>query len=249
MSEIGALHPERRSDRGLGLALEVLEQVARHHEGVTAAEIARAVGAPRATVYRVVNSLVRDEYLLRRADFSGFVLGARVLELASVVDAHQRRAYRGVVDGLRSSTGEAVHLMALHSAGFTVLDEDPTHPISDRAAFTADPVRSAVGHLWLTDPPVRHPPERTHRWRTSAPASDVTAIRAAIEVRGYAEQVGMLAPDRGCLAVPIRTPEEGPVGAIALSIPLSRLSFAARHIALLRGAAETLAGLDPLRGS
>lgn len=248
MSEAGALNTERRSDKGLGLALEVLEQVARHHEGVTAAEIARAVDAPRATVYRVVNSLVRDEYLLRRADFSGFVLGARVLELATLVDAHQRRAYRGVVDGLRASTGEAVHLLALHRAGFTLLDEDPAHPISDQAAFTADPVRSAVGHLWLTEPPVRPAPERTHRWRTSAPSADVAAIEAAIAVRGYAEQAGMLTPDRGCLAVPIRSPDEGPIGAIALSTPLSRLSFAARHVSLLRKAAETLAGLEPLRG-
>ncbi len=74
----------RRSST-LALAMEVLEQVARAPHGVTANELARVLGAPRATVYRVVNSLVEDEFLLRRPDLHGCALGARVVELAHLV--------------------------------------------------------------------------------------------------------------------------------------------------------------------
>jgi DNA-binding IclR family transcriptional regulator len=237
----------RLPEKGLGLALEILEQVARHDEGATAADLARAVGAPRATVYRVVNSLVRDEYLVRRADFSGFLLGARVLELAAVVDAHRRPAYAPVVERLRAETGEAVHLFGFHSAGLAILDEDPRHPLSDPATLLADPSRSAIGHLWLVDHPDRDAP-RAPRWQARPAAADVRAIADAYTVRGYTEQVAMLVPDRGCLAVPVRNRSDETVGALTLATPISRLSVAARHVHALRGAADALAGVEPLLG-
>ncbi|WP_164743600.1 IclR family transcriptional regulator [Microbacterium sulfonylureivorans] len=247
MSGVDAASRARLPEKGLGLALEILEQVARHDEGSTAADIARAVGAPRATVYRVVNSLVRDEYLVRRADFSGFLLGARVLELAAVVDAHRRPAYAPVVERLRAETGEAVHLFGFHSAGLTILDEDAKHPLSDPATLLGDPTRSAIGHLWLIAHPDREAP-RAPRWTARPSAEELQAIADAYTVRGYTEQVAMLSPDRGCLAVPVRNHRAETVGAVTLSTSISRLSVAARHVHALRGAAEALAGVEPLSG-
>ena len=237
--------PSRLPEKGLGLALEILEQVARHDHGVTAADIARAVGAPRATVYRVVNSLVRDEYLVRRADFSGFMLGARVLELAALVGANRRPAYSAVVDQLRRDTGEAVHLVGFHDAGLTLLDEDPDRPISDPATLLADPTRSAIGHLWLVAHTDRALP-RAPRWHVRATDTDIRTIGEAYAVRGYTEQVAMLAPDRGCLAVPIRDDRTDTIGAVTLSTSISRLSLAARHVGALREAAGELGGMDAL---
>lgn len=232
----------RLPERGLGLALEILEQVARGRDGLTAAEIARLVDAPRATVYRVVNSLVRDEYLVRRPDLSGFLLGARVLELATVVDAHRRPAHSDHLDRVRLATGEAVHLIGCHARGVTIIDEDPAFPISDRDTLLADPSRSAIGHLWLAEPPSQEPPPRSPHWRVSPRVADVEPICAAVAARGYAEQFGMLAPDRGCLAVPIRREGEL-VGVVSLSTPLSRLTLAARHVDTLRAAADSLASM------
>lgn len=233
----------RLPEKGLGLALEVLEQVARHHDGVSAADIARAVGASRATVYRVLNALVRDEYLVRRPDFSGFLLGARVLELAAVVDAHRRPAHLGLLDDVRETTGESVHLVAFHRSGLTIIDEDPRHPITDRSAFLADPTRSAPGHLWLVERPAHPVPAGAPSWRATPSHDIVAAIRAACAVRGYAEQIGMLSPDRGCLAVPIADESGTCVGAVALSVPIGRFSVAARHLGDLRRAASALGAL------
>lgn len=247
MSGVDAAPGARLPEKGLGLALEILEQVARNDEGATAADIARAVGAPRATVYRVVNSLVRDEYLVRRADFSGFLLGSRVLELAAVVDAHRRPAYAHVVERLRTETGEAVHLFGFHSAGLTILDEDPRHPLSDPATLLGDPTRSASGHLWLIGHADRDAP-RAPRWRGTPSAEDLRAIADSYTVRGYTEQVAMLAPDRGCLAVPVRNAKSETVGAVTLSMQIAQLSVAARHVRALRSAAEALAGVEPLSG-
>ncbi|WP_254359767.1 IclR family transcriptional regulator [Microbacterium hominis] len=236
----------RLPEKGLGLALEILEQVARHSHGTTAADIARAVGAPRATVYRVLNSLVRDEYLVRRPDLSGFLLGARVLELAAIVDAHRRPPHADVLTTVRERTGEAVHLFGFHRAGLLIIDEDPARPLSDPATLLADPLRSAIGHLWLLDHPDRDAP-RAARWQTRVSRDDVSEVTDAFSVRGYTEQAALLAPDRGCLAVPILDAHRRQVGAISLSTSIARLSVAARHIGALREAAGALAEVDTVR--
>ena len=58
MSGSGLAEQGRLPEKGLGLALEILEQVARHNQQSSAADIARSVGAPRATVYRDRKSVV-----------------------------------------------------------------------------------------------------------------------------------------------------------------------------------------------
>ena len=196
-------------------------------------------------MYRVVNSLVRDEYLVRRPDFSGFLLGTRVLELAAIVGARTRPTNAAVVDRLRSETGEAVHLFAFHRSGLLVLDEDTAQPLSDPDALLADPARSAIGHLWLVAHPDRRMPQAPS-WRVDAAAGDVHAIREAYAVRGYTEQVALLSSDRGCLAVPIHDYAARPVGAVTLSTSISRLSVAARHVGALRDAARALAPIGAL---
>jgi DNA-binding IclR family transcriptional regulator len=67
-------------------------------------------------------------------------------------------------------------------------------------------------------------------------------------VRGYTEQGALLAPDRGCLAVPIHDHAARPVGAVTLSTAIGRLSVAARHVGALRDAARALAPLGSLSG-
>ena len=243
----GLAHDARPPEKGLGLALEILEQVARDDSGATAADIARAVGASRATVYRIVNSLVRDEYLVRRADFSGFMLGSRVLELAAVVGAHARPDYAYVVEQLRRETGEAVHLFGFHRAGLILLDEDPSLPLTDAHTLLSDPTRSATGHLWLVEHPDRDA-VRAPRWSVVPSAEERRAIQEAYVVRGYAEQAATLAPDRGCIAVPIRDARSRPVGAVTLATSTARLSTAARHVGTLREAAQALGPMASLAG-
>ena len=234
----------RVSGGGVGLALELLEQIARHPSGASAADIARLVGAPRATVYRTLNALVQDEYLVRRPDFTGFMLGARVIELAAIVDARKISPRQQILARARASLGEAVHLLAFHDTGMSVIDEDPRRPLTDRALLLSDPTRSAAGHLWLAGRPPRSP--SATRWRVHADADDLAAITAAVAARGYAEQAGLLSSGTGCLAVPVKGADDQPLGAVALATTLAGISVAARHLSVLREAASELAGADAL---
>ncbi|OMQ16780.1 hypothetical protein A7K94_0200155 [Modestobacter sp. VKM Ac-2676] len=74
-----------RQPKAVQSALAVLECVARLGAGVTAKEVAESLGMPPATVYRLLNLLVGEEYLVRLPDLSGFALGRKVAGLAGAI--------------------------------------------------------------------------------------------------------------------------------------------------------------------
>lgn len=227
----------------IALALEILEQVARSRTGVSANDISRALSVPRATVYRVVNSLVQDEFLLRRPDLQGFILGARVVELAHLVTVPTQPTPReSVIADLRRSTGETIHVARFDDTRILIVDEDPARPLSDSERFASEPGVSAVGHLLLAELPRRRAATLGH-----LPADEIDEIAAALAVRDYTQQIGLLAPDRACMAVAVREGDGTLIGAIALSTSVARISTAVRHLAALRQAAASLAESVPSR--
>jgi DNA-binding IclR family transcriptional regulator len=225
-----------RGDR-LALAFEILEIVAQRRTGISANELARTLGLHRATVYRAVNWLVQQEFLLRKSDLSGFLLGVRVVELAkviSVVDSAENR----LIAELRRETGAAIHLARFVNERIELANEDPEHPISDPVAFGAHPERSAVGQVLLAELPAARAQRVAHLGR-----DEIEELGAAAEARGFAQQIGLLSADRACLAVPVRAEDGACGGAIALSTAPSRISTAARHVTALREAARELSGI------
>ena len=224
-----------RGDR-LVLAFQVLELVAQRSTGISANELARELGVARATVYRTVNSLVQQEFLLRRPDLTGFILGVRVLELASLVSAVTPSPERRLLATLRDETGAVIHFARIDGERIELVDEDPVRPVSDATAFAAQPHRSAVGQLLLAE----LPPPRAQRL-AGIPRDELIELAEATAVRGYAEQIARLGPDRGCLAVPVRDTDGALIGALALSAEPQRIPTAVRHLARLRTAADELA--------
>jgi DNA-binding IclR family transcriptional regulator len=222
----------------IALAIQILEQVARSPNGISANRISHELGIPRATVYRIVTSLVQDEFLLRLADLRGFVLGARVVELAHLVAEHRLTPHEELLAGVRRRTGEAVHFARFAGTRIVIVDEDSRHPLTDRDRLTSEPAASAIGHLLLAELPQAEVATLT------AEARDVVEqIVAAAAGRGYAQQIGLLSPRRACIAVPVRDRDGGLVGALALSTSVGLISNAARHIEPLREAADALAAL------
>ena len=91
-----------RQPQAVRSALAVLQEVARAGAGVTAKEVAEALGLPPATTYRLLNLLVGEEYLVRLPDLHGFALGAKVAGLAGVIaPARVPTAARQVLADLR----------------------------------------------------------------------------------------------------------------------------------------------------
>ena len=105
---------ERRTrTSGIDRSLQVLDALAERNEPMTTYDIARSVGAPASTVYRIVDELVERE-MLSRAAGNAVWLGPRLMRYGLVYRAHldafgvaQREMAR-----LSKETGETVQICA-----------------------------------------------------------------------------------------------------------------------------------------
>ncbi|MGA1838113.1 helix-turn-helix domain-containing protein [Herbiconiux sp. 11R-BC] len=138
--------------RAIAHALAVLEEIATAGSGVTARDIASRLGLSPATTYRILNLLVREEYVVRLGDLSGFALGARIGALAESHPAvGVTRAVASTVGGIRAALGIAVHLFSVYGTRIRVLDEDDRFPLQERSHVINDLAASAAGRLVLAE--------------------------------------------------------------------------------------------------
>ncbi len=248
MTGLDPLPLSGRQPRAVRSALAVLEEVVAAGPGVTAKEISAALKLPQATTYRLLNLLVAEEYLVRLPDLRGFALGRRAARLALPVPSAPPTAARAVVEHLRSRVRWGVHLASFATGQVVVVDPDPDHPPSDDAVLARYPHASAAGKLLLAEQPDWRALARDLRRLTEhtvAGASDLDRQLDVVARTALARQCGELRPDRGCLAVPVRSPGDGTlVAGLALCGPADRVAEPNEDlVALLREHADRLAPL------
>ncbi|MEB3370121.1 IclR family transcriptional regulator [Saccharopolyspora mangrovi] len=210
-------------------SLDILEVVATRGMGVTAQEIAAALHMPAATAYRLLNSLVAQEYLVRTSDLRGFALGARLDELiASTAEPQVSTAARRELDQLRNATRFAVHLISYRKVSLRVLDEDPDHPVHAERELVRYLHASAAGKLILAD---------RDRWQDILPATPLQRLTPTtvtnlallenelhrIRRQRFAVQVNQLHLGCACLAIPVRGTDGMTAGALCIAGPASRI--------------------------
>jgi DNA-binding IclR family transcriptional regulator len=116
--------PGRDRQRGIDRVIGVLELLQRRREPMSAGEIARALGAPRSTVYEIVHRLSEAE-MLEPVGAEGRVFFGRAMHLFG---AAYRRDHAGmrrigeVLDSLSAETGATVQCCAMRGDKYVVLD-------------------------------------------------------------------------------------------------------------------------------
>lgn len=236
-----------RQSGGIDGALQILESVARLGTGVTAREISDDLGMPPATCYRLLNTLVASEYVVRVDDLHGFALGRRADRLVTAaVRPFIPVAARDVLARLRQRVRFGVHLVVYLDDTIRVADADPDHPLHSLRDLERHPHASAAGKLMLAHLPdwrATHPrlPRLTPLTLTDPDALD--AVLKDIRNAGIATQVGEHRPDTACLAVPVRSPVATVVGAVCLAGPTARADALAAHVPDARRTAEELSRL------
>ena len=248
MSDLDPLPLSGRQPRAVRAALAVLEEAVAAGPGVTAKEISTALKLPQATTYRLLNLLVSEEYLVRLPDLRGFALGRRAARLALPVAPGPPTAARAVVDHLRGLVRWGVHLASFATGQVAVVDPDPDHPPAEDVLVARYPHASALGKLLLADQADWRAVSRDLRRLTENTVVDGASLDRQLEVvaaAGLARQCGELRADRGCLAVPIRSPSSGTlVAGLALAGPPHRIAEPNDELVeLLRDHAERLAPL------
>ena len=218
--------------RVIARAVEILNSLAKHQDGLTLGEIAQQVGLPRSTVQRIVKALDEANLVIAASPSSGVRLGPGLLALAaSAKRLTFAELLRPLMVQLAKDTGETVDLAILSNDKAVVVDQiSGIHPlVAVSAVGTSLPLHaSASGKALLA----ALPPERLQRLkkRLIKPTLTNKSISSWSEIDREIERVRLhgVAVDReeyltGICAVAIAL--EGPDSewaAVSLPVPADR---------------------------
>jgi DNA-binding IclR family transcriptional regulator len=238
--------------KSLNRAVGLLQAVASHPDGVSAAELARITGLPRSTVTRTLYTLA-DGGLVEQGE--AWTLGYELVRLARAADPYRGliEVARPVLARVRDTTDESALLALIRGRpGIEiVLQLDPNRHVGVASWIGVNvPLHaSAAGKLalaeltgdelgaWLdTNPPTGF----TESTLTDPPA--LTAELARVRRNGWADLVDELEDGLTSLAAPVRAASGELVAAVGISGPSFRLGRARRRqlIGELRAAATEL---------
>jgi len=227
--------------------LRILEVVARLGPGTTAKDITDALLMPPATAYRLLNSLVGDEYLVRTSDLRGFALGHAIsgLIIAATPPTVPASA-RAAIEDFRSGTRFAVHLIMFRNASLRIGDEDADHPLLSPAEMLRYPHASAAGKLMLSQLedisealPGGHLERVTKH--TITDSARLERQLAEIRVEGVASEVNELEEGFASLVLPVALPNGTAGAALCLTGPAERFAAICEYTDDMRQLASPLA--------
>ncbi|MDB6178323.1 IclR family transcriptional regulator [Paracoccus sp. Z330] len=116
---------EGHSDGTVGKALDVLDMVANHGRPVRFIDLLAQSPYPKATLYRLLQTLANQGMLHHEPDQGTYALGVRLVRLAHSAWAQSSLAplARPLVDALAQQTGETVHVAQLDRGQVLYVDK------------------------------------------------------------------------------------------------------------------------------
>jgi DNA-binding IclR family transcriptional regulator len=252
---MGAERPEGPGDGTVGKALDVLDRVASAGRPVRFSDLATATPYPKATLYRLLQTLTHQGMLECDAETGAYAPGLRLVRLAHAAWAQFSLApvARPHVDALAADTGETVHLAQLDQAQVLYVDKrNAARPVEmfAQAGKVGPAYCTGVGKAMLA----YLPPEALeaalarqsfHRFTaqtlttTQALAAELDSVRA----QGFALDREEHEPGIICIAAPILSRAGRVVGALSVTSTTARrdLDAMAALAPRVRAAAEAIA--------
>jgi len=235
--------PDRATGTSITRALRVVEAVAAAGDGVTAKVIARRVGIPLPSVYRVVGTLVDEGYLVRLNGARGYGLGYRVAQLHRSLAEQMRPSalVQRVLHDVHTTVGAASYLAVLRDLDVVVahVDDCARHPRPHlmRVGEPLAPCTTAAGQAVLAD--LRRGPLAELVAR-SGPVDD--AVLTRIRTDGTAVEPHEYQPGTAGIAAAVHD-RDGVVGG-ALGVTVPRAELTARRSELVRAVREAAACVE-----
>jgi IclR family acetate operon transcriptional repressor len=237
-------------------AFRVLDAITERPEGVTLAELCRAVGLPKPTVFRILSTLEQDGLVAREPGQRRFLAGTRLARLAGsvLIGSPQRAARRAILEELVETVGETCNLTVPNGHEVLYLDRVEAEPRPGqrvRQGSSLPLYAAATGKLFLSEMPSRAR-ERFTRQVPRVPYTSHTLVECAalekdlcqIRRRGYATDQEEYLPGRCCVAVAVRASDSRIVAALSVEAAVGRtpLSELVEFLPQLTSAAEAIAG-------
>ena len=227
--------------QSLGRAFSILEEVARHREGIGLAELSKLVGLHNSTTFHLAKTLVSLGYLRQEKDNKRYRVGRPLFALAaSALDEIEMvNVATPVLEDLSRETSESSHF-AVRMGDAVVVIARTSGPgafqLTDRVGVVRPAHCTALGKIILAS--LR--PEQLKRFleraelKPSTPKSITDTgmlLREIAEVQrtGVAFDDGEFNAEVRCVAVPVTDFTGQVIGALGISGPIWRLSNQALH--------------------
>ncbi len=219
---------------GVDKTLNILELVARNAQGSTLVEIARGVGMPKTTAYRILEILAAREYVEWDADSQKYTLGLKALEIgvSGLVGQDIVEVAIPYLQELSSVTGETSFLGVYNNGDIVYLYKaEGTGSIQTTAQLGSrrPAYCTALGKVILANLPVedadRVLKKKLTRFTAGTVVDRVRLYEEFAEARssGYAIDDGGIEVGLYCLAVPVYNYTGAVIGAISISGPSPRM--------------------------
>ena len=229
---------DARNGGTVGKALEVLDQVAAHGGPVRFAELLRDSPFPKATLYRLLQTLIQQDMLQVDSETGAYRVGVRLVRLAhsawrtaSLAPLAQRH-----LDDLAAQVCETVHLAQLDNAQVLYIDKrnaDVPVQMYAEAGKIGPAYCTGVGKAMLAFLPAdRVGPvlqqQSFHRF-TATTLTSVAALQvelAEIRACGHAFDREEHEPGIICVAMPILTQDGQVLGGLSVTATTLRRGLA-----------------------
>ena len=245
---------QRVGVQSLGRAFAILEEVARHREGIGLADLSKLVGLHNSTTFHLAKTMVSLGYIRQEKDSKRYRVGRPLCALAaSALDEIEMvNVATPVLEDLSRETGESSHF-AVRMGDAVVVIARTSGPgafqLTDRVGVVRPAHCTALGKVILAS--LR--PDQLERFlarvdmkpSTDKSITDIPVLlREVAEIRrtGIAIDDGEFNAEVRCVAVPVKDFTGQIVGALGISGPIWRLSKEALHARtkIVHAAAERL---------
>jgi len=227
---------QRSGVQSLGRAFAILEEVARHREGIGLAELSKLVGLHNSTTFHLAKTMVSLGYMRQERDSKRYRVGRPLFALAaSALDEIEMvNLATPVLEDLSRETGESGHF-AVRMGDSVVVIARTSGPgafqLTDRVGVVRPAHCTALGKIILAS--LR--PDQLKRFlervelKPSTPKSITdpsVLLREIAEVRRSATAIddGEFNAEVRCIAVPVYNFTGDVIGALGISGPIWRMS-------------------------
>jgi IclR family transcriptional regulator, KDG regulon repressor len=245
---------QRGGVQSLGRAFAILEEVARHREGVGLADLSKRVALHNSTTFHLARTLVSLGYLRQEKETKRYRIGRPLFALAaSALDEIEMvNVATPVLEDLSRVSGESSHF-AVRMGDAVVVIARTSGPgafqLTDRVGVVRPAHCTALGKIILAS--LR--PDQLQRFlartelkpSTNKSITDVAALLREIEeirTTGIAFDDGEFNAEVRCIAVPVMDFTGQVIGALGISGPIWRMSNQAlqTHAKAVRATANRL---------
>jgi len=219
----------------LARGLELLSRFSRRTPELTGAELARDMGLPRASVFRMLHTLERAGYVERIGDSASYRLGLGVLRLGFEYLSSMELTEIGnpVIVRLRDRTRCSSHLVVRDGREVVFVAKAP----GESALFQSVQVgarlpahATVLGRLLLSDLAsasleTLYPETRLERFtdRTPATLADLKRLMAADRERGWAMSEGGFETGISTVAAPVITGSGRVAAVVSVTVPAQKI--------------------------